>query len=454
MNTQKKILSIYSFFALVFLPVISFAGMQVQSGLVRPSQVVTPKVSVPQVVVPTTPKVNVPKVAVPTPRINVPKVAVPTPRINVPKVVTPINPVRVNKIATPRNALRENLPINPKIKDDIIIKTRVNEGLISVRPNNNDNVPSFEDLAKQISKAINIEDVTQADSIDIDKKGNIYLAFGDPTRVGGPADPRNKNITPGDPTRSQPVDPRNKFVTPGDPTRSQPIDPRNKNITPGDPTRSQPVDPRNKFVTPGDPTKSTPIDPRNKNITPGDPTRSQPVDPRDKDITLGDPTRSQPIDPRNKNITPGDPTRSQPIDPRNKNITPGDPTRSQPIDPRNKFVTPGEPTPSEPIDPIKKGRTPFGPVTPIDPEKRNPDAPTFLSFFDQLFDEISVYYEVLSKSQFSNTPVSQLGVYAYHPLTSVDLEAFDDIDVDPDAYEFIENNISLKDDINTYFGIN
>jgi len=313
MNILKKAFFLYSFFALVFLPVISSAGIQVQNGLVKSSQ------------------------------------------------------VAVNKIATPKSVVRKNVLNNSSIERDAIIKSKVVEGL--VRVGQNSNISSLEELNNQIASAINIKDVRQATSLDIDQKGNIYLALGDPTRVGGPIDPRNKNITLGDPTRVR-----------------------------------------------------------------------GPIDPRNKNITLGEPTRVRgPIDPRNKNITPGDPTRV-----------------GGPIDPRRKFITFGEPTKvGGPLDPIKKGRgEPFGPVTPIDPEKRYPNVPSFISFFDQIFDEISVYYELLSRSQFSATPVSQVGVYAYHPLTSVDLQAFDDINVDPDAYEFIENNISLKDDINTYFGVN
>ena len=43
--------------------------------------------------------------------------------------------------------------------------------------------------------------------------------------------------------------------------------------------------------------------------------------------------------------------------------------------------------------------------------------------------------------------------YFYHPLTPTDLAAFDAINLDPGAYEFIENSLNLRGDISPYFGM-
>ena len=42
--------------------------------------------------------------------------------------------------------------------------------------------------------------------------------------------------------------------------------------------------------------------------------------------------------------------------------------------------------------------------------------------------------------------------YFYHPLTPVDQTAFNDINLDVGAYEFIENSIDLKKRLPAYYG--
>ena len=52
------------------------------------------------------------------------------------------------------------------------------------------------------------------------------------------------------------------------------------------------------------------------------------------------------------------------------------------------------------------------------------------------------------------TPPSVTGpIYFYHPLTPTDLSAFDDIKLDAGAYEFIENSLSLKTHVSSYYGL-
>ncbi|MFH1768688.1 MAG: hypothetical protein ABH858_05985, partial [Candidatus Omnitrophota bacterium] len=60
---------------------------------------------------------------------------------------------------------------------------------------------------------------------------------------------------------------------------------------------------------------------------------------------------------------------------------------------------------------------------------------------------VTVYFYTIN----SFNPSS--AVFFYHPLTSVDYSAFDDIILDADAYEFIEGRLSFADKISQYFTV-
>ena len=76
------------------------------------------------------------------------------------------------------------------------------------------------------------------------------------------------------------------------------------------------------------------------------------------------------------------------------------------------------------------------------------------AFWEEIEQELRVYYEILSPSQFlSFEPATSLGLYAYHPLTPTDSSAFDEIVLDEEAYEFIEDNIRMKKEAAPYFGL-
>jgi len=84
-----------------------------------------------------------------------------------------------------------------------------------------------------------------------------------------------------------------------------------------------------------------------------------------------------------------------------------------------------------------------------------PPPPDDEPVFFQALQELRIYYEILDPSQFLvYEPAQQLGLYAYHPLTSADLTAFDDIKLDAGAYDFISENIEMKKKkANPYFGL-
>jgi hypothetical protein len=55
---------------------------------------------------------------------------------------------------------------------------------------------------------------------------------------------------------------------------------------------------------------------------------------------------------------------------------------------------------------------------------------------------LSAYFEILNPTRtFTPSPY----FYGYHPLTPIDSSAFDGIVLDAAAYDFIENNLNLKD---------
>ncbi len=62
------------------------------------------------------------------------------------------------------------------------------------------------------------------------------------------------------------------------------------------------------------------------------------------------------------------------------------------------------------------------------------------------------YWEILNPSRYVSVDPATRTFYQYHPLGETDDSAFTGINLDADAYEFIEENINLKKDLDPYFG--
>ncbi|MDD3375057.1 MAG: hypothetical protein PHY73_04970, partial [Candidatus Omnitrophica bacterium] len=64
------------------------------------------------------------------------------------------------------------------------------------------------------------------------------------------------------------------------------------------------------------------------------------------------------------------------------------------------------------------------------------------------------YWEILEPYRYASFSQATPVFYLYHPLNETDEEAFEDINLDADAYEFIEENINLKKEreLDPYFG--
>ncbi|MBN2120680.1 MAG: hypothetical protein JW734_06465, partial [Candidatus Omnitrophica bacterium] len=83
-----------------------------------------------------------------------------------------------------------------------------------------------------------------------------------------------------------------------------------------------------------------------------------------------------------------------------------------------------------------------------------PQSVEFASIIASSLKGLKGYYETLGNSLFLNfEPVqgAPLGIYAYHPLNGVDFSAFDSINLDAGAYDFIENMIKLKKILSPFF---
>ena len=62
------------------------------------------------------------------------------------------------------------------------------------------------------------------------------------------------------------------------------------------------------------------------------------------------------------------------------------------------------------------------------------------------------YYEFLDNHRMISFDQVTPTFYAYHPLTETDSSAFNDIALDPDAYEFIDDNLKFQDSLSSFFG--
>jgi hypothetical protein len=97
---------------------------------------------------------------------------------------------------------------------------------------------------------------------------------------------------------------------------------------------------------------------------------------------------------------------------------------------------------------------PFLLKTDVPPPPPPPPPPPEDDTFFQSLTEDRVYYEILEPSQYlSYEPAQAIGLYAYHPLSSADLSAFDEIQLDAGAYEFISDNIEMKKKADPYYGL-
>ena len=68
-------------------------------------------------------------------------------------------------------------------------------------------------------------------------------------------------------------------------------------------------------------------------------------------------------------------------------------------------------------------------------------------------DTRTIYYEKTQHYRIASfEPATPATYYAYHPLSTTDSSAFDDIVLDAAAYEFIDGNLNMKDKLAPYFG--
>ncbi|MDD5441286.1 MAG: hypothetical protein PHZ27_03665, partial [Candidatus Omnitrophica bacterium] len=98
-------------------------------------------------------------------------------------------------------------------------------------------------------------------------------------------------------------------------------------------------------------------------------------------------------------------------------------------------------------------------VDPLGPIQIWPELPVNANQYlaDALNAKLRIYYEVANSVRLSTAYAYPgagqiLTSYAYHPLTETDSSAFDDISLDVNAYQFIEDNIKLKKDLNSFYG--
>ncbi|MFP4473043.1 MAG: filamentous hemagglutinin N-terminal domain-containing protein [Candidatus Omnitrophota bacterium] len=108
---------------------------------------------------------------------------------------------------------------------------------------------------------------------------------------------------------------------------------------------------------------------------------------------------------------------------------------------------------ADPVSVATSDTASIGPFVIDLPEPPPGPTPAGRGFGEEYTDRTPAYYEILAPSQYlSFEPATSIGLYAYHPLTPVDQSAFDDIDLDIGAYEFIEDNLKKRRDFAPYFG--
>jgi filamentous hemagglutinin family protein len=95
------------------------------------------------------------------------------------------------------------------------------------------------------------------------------------------------------------------------------------------------------------------------------------------------------------------------------------------------------------IWPLVPPPSPLGTIT-------TPEAEILASLLKK---NLRAYYQLMRNFRLVFTDLAQPNqLYGYHPLTETDFSAFDAINLDAGAYDFIDNNINLKGPLSTYFG--
>jgi hypothetical protein len=89
--------------------------------------------------------------------------------------------------------------------------------------------------------------------------------------------------------------------------------------------------------------------------------------------------------------------------------------------------------------------TPPGPTPPLAPLEESSQ------LSEPLNKNIRVYYEILSVYRFSSVePATPNTFFSYHPLTPMNMGAFDSMSLDEGMYDFISSNIKPKKPLSPY----
>jgi len=91
------------------------------------------------------------------------------------------------------------------------------------------------------------------------------------------------------------------------------------------------------------------------------------------------------------------------------------------------------------------------PVPPVPPQEPLPDVSSQL--VGPLVKNIRAYYEILNVYRFVSSEPATPTFFSYRPLTPTNMAAFDDLDLDIGAYDFISDNIKTKKPLSPYYGL-
>jgi filamentous hemagglutinin family protein len=92
------------------------------------------------------------------------------------------------------------------------------------------------------------------------------------------------------------------------------------------------------------------------------------------------------------------------------------------------------------------------PAPPVKPS--GPDLNPSSQLYAPLVKNYRAYYEILSGHRFNNVePATPTTFFGYRPLTPTNMSAFDDLNLDIGAYDFISDNIKTKKPLSPYYGM-
>jgi filamentous hemagglutinin family protein len=95
--------------------------------------------------------------------------------------------------------------------------------------------------------------------------------------------------------------------------------------------------------------------------------------------------------------------------------------------------------------------TPVPPTPPLPPTPPSDDGEEELAYNIQ--EGLRAYYELLDRYRMTSMqPIVPTEYYAYHPVAPTDTTGFNDIQLDADAYEFIDGNLNPNNPLAPYFG--